>query len=66
MMRKNMMNNCRSAMSRVPGVDRNTMRDVLTMTLRSSGSTEASVTEVLLGEREATRSNFRTWMASHI
>ena len=65
-MRKNMMNNCRSAMSRVPGVDRNTMKDVLTMTLRSSGSADATITESLLGECEATRSGFRTWMSSHI
>lgn len=65
-MRKNMMNNCRSVMSRVPGVDRNTMKDVLTMTLRSSGSAEATITEELLGECEATRSGFRAWMSNHI
>ena len=65
-MRNNMMNNCRMAMSRVPGVDRDTLKDVLAMTIRSHGSEETAVTSTLLNERESIRSNFRSWMSLHI
>lgn len=65
-MRNNMMNNCRRTMSRVPGVDRDTLKDVLAMTQRSAGSEDAAITKELLGEVATTRSNFRSWMSLHI
>ena len=60
--RNNMMNRCRYAMSTVPGVDRDTLRAVSEMTIRSAGAGEnAHITEALLGEQAAVNAGYRSW-----
>ena len=58
----NMMNRCRYAMSTVPGVDRDTLRAVSEMTIRSSGADEnAHITETLLSEQGTVNADYRSW-----
>ncbi len=60
--RNNMMNRCRYAMSTVPGVDRDTLRAVSEMTMRSVDASEsAHITEALLSEQTAVNANYRSW-----
>lgn len=60
--RNNMMSNCRYAMSTVPGVDRDTLRAVSEMTIRSAGAGEnAHITETLLNEQAAVNADYRSW-----
>ena len=61
--RNNMMNRCRYAMSTVPGVDRDTLRAVSEMTIRSAGSTDnAVITSTQLSEQAAVNADFRSWI----
>ena len=65
-MRSNMMRDCRMAMSRVPGVDRETMREVLEMRARTAGITEKTVVSTLLGEHDTIKMDSRLWISSRI
>ena len=58
-----MRNNCRYAMSTVPGVDRETLRDISEMRLRSANAeADTNITESLLEERDSVRREFRSWL----
>ena len=58
--RNNMMNRCRYAMSTVPGVDRDTLRAVSEMTIRSAGAAaDAVITSTLLSEQAAVNAGRR-------
>ena len=60
--RNNMMNNCRYAMSTVPGVDRDTLRAASEMTIRSAGAGENThTTETLLSEQASVNADYRSW-----
>jgi len=65
-MRNNMMRDCRMAMSRVPGVDRETMREVLEMRAAAAGITKGNVVSTLLSEHDTVKMNFRSWISSRI
>ena len=60
--RNNMMNRCRYAMSTVPGVDRDTLRAVSEMTIRSaSAADDVVITNTLLSEQAAVNADYRSW-----
>ena len=60
--RNNMMNRCRYAMSTVPGVDRDTLRAVSEMTVRSAGNADdAVITGTLLSEHATVNADYRSW-----
>lgn len=61
-MNETMRNNCRYAMSTVPGVDRETLRDISEMRRRSANAEfDTNITESLLEEHDSIRGDFRSW-----